>query len=457
MAEEHQAERADRILAYVAEHEAEGVVLTVGTLAEATGIDPQHIVVEVERLIEGGYIAGTLQKLATGGDRRPWFLTHPRLTERGVLRAGRHPLGPPPAVQQRVLQVIYDSFRQVGSWPSAEYVDRVLDHEGIDLVQVLPDIPESLLVHPQVAGGGVPRGTLIVTLQGLTLCADAEADLEQFLCALKLCVDRERTVPALAPNEPAAVMVTAADVLAECQQGDRSWEPGASTRVLRLLQTLPSIWSGSTGPTAEGWSLTLARGIRAYRGVETLEDVLRVQEQQAAPLTTPPAIVRRERARLLPTGLRVGGAAAPPAPPQAPPSAFILMPFREPWSDDTHACIEAACASLKAEWPELQWRRADQIAEPGRITDQIMEAVRASTVVVADITGSNPNVMFEVGFARALAKPLVLLNQDPDSSPFDLHDFRQIAYATATAAKTKADLMRMLRNVLRAAATRAGQ
>ncbi|MHB8325639.1 MAG: hypothetical protein ACYDEA_00355 [Candidatus Dormibacteria bacterium] len=450
MATDHREERAERILAHIAQHEAERGVLQVGALADATGIGPQHVAVEVERLIEAGYIAGQLQKLLSGGDPRPWFLTQPRLTEPGARMLRGLPPGPHHAAQQRVLQVTYDSFRQAGRWPSAEYVDRVLDHEGIDLALVLPGIPESLIVCNRPWGGSIPDGDIRVTLRGLTTCAGASGDLELFLSALKLCVDRERTAPPPVPNASAEVVVTAADVLGEGGQVD----PGASTRVFRLLQTVHLIWTTASGPSDKGWSLTLTRGIRAYRGVETLDDVLRVQAQQAASPPNPPSVVRRRRAGLLPTGFLVSGTGVSAG--SSSPSVFILMPFREPWSDDTHACIEATCASLQAEWPALQWQRADQIAEPGRITDQIMEAIRSATVVVADVTGSNPNVMFEVGFARALSRPLVLLNQAPDSSPFDLQDFRQIGYAENTRAKTRADLMKMLRTVLRAATSRAG-
>lgn len=451
---EQRADNRRRILAHIAQHETEGGVLRIGALAEALGVDPQHTVVEVERLIEGGCIAGTLQKALTGGNPGPWYLTDPRLTDRGVREVESHEPSTLPAEHLHVLEVIYATFRRVGSWPSVEYVDRVLDQEGIDLLQVLPEISETLLIRPSVAYGAVPHGNLIVTLRGLTLCAGAAEDLERLLCALKLCVDRERTAPALAPNATVAVTVSAADVLTACQPDSRPWEPGASTRVFWLLQGLQSIWSSCSNATDAGWSMTLTRGIRAYRGVTTLEDVLGIQEQQAAPPPNPLGTVRRRSATTAPSVIPMGGTAAPPVPPPSPPSVFILMPFQEPWSNDTHARIEAACDELKAEWPTLQWRRADQIAKPGRITDQIVEAIRDSTVILADITGSNPNVMFEVGFARALEKPLVLLNQNPDNSPFDLRDFRQIAYAPGTPAKTLDDLQQMLRNVLHDGASR---
>jgi hypothetical protein len=78
----------------------------------------------------------------------------------------------------------------------------------------------------------------------------------------------------------------------------------------------------------------------------------------------------------------------------------------------------------------LRWQRADDIAEPGRITDQIIEALIAADLVVADVTGSNPNVLFELGYADAMRKPIVCLNQDVTASPFDIRDWRQVPYET---------------------------
>jgi nucleoside 2-deoxyribosyltransferase len=75
--------------------------------------------------------------------------------------------------------------------------------------------------------------------------------------------------------------------------------------------------------------------------------------------------------------------------------------------------------------------RGDEIAEPGRITDQIITAIEQCDFIIADVTGSNPNVMFELGYARALKRPAVIINQDLTASPFDIAEMRQIVYDRA--------------------------
>src|SRR5262245_29205679 len=46
--------------------------------------------------------------------------------------------------------------------------------------------------------------------------------------------------------------------------------------------------------------------------------------------------------------------------------------------------------------------RADQIAEPGIITTQVIQHIVDDPLVVADLTGRNPNVFYELAIRHAL-------------------------------------------------------
>lgn len=72
--------------------------------------------------------------------------------------------------------------------------------------------------------------------------------------------------------------------------------------------------------------------------------------------------------------------------------------------------------------------RLDEIRTPGRITDDLVLAIAASDFCVADLTGINPNVMWELGYAMALAKPVILISQDVETLPFDLRTMRVVPY-----------------------------
>jgi hypothetical protein len=76
-----------------------------------------------------------------------------------------------------------------------------------------------------------------------------------------------------------------------------------------------------------------------------------------------------------------------------PWAVFVLMPFRVEF-DGTYQIIRDVASRHG-----FRVFRADEIAAPGRITDQILAAVQTSGLILADITGTNPNVLYEVGIA----------------------------------------------------------
>jgi hypothetical protein len=59
-----------------------------------------------------------------------------------------------------------------------------------------------------------------------------------------------------------------------------------------------------------------------------------------------------------------------------------------------------------------------------RIYNQIAKA----DLIVADMTGRNPNVFYEVGYAHALGKTVILLTKNADDIPFDLRHYAHIVY-----------------------------
>jgi hypothetical protein len=44
------------------------------------------------------------------------------------------------------------------------------------------------------------------------------------------------------------------------------------------------------------------------------------------------------------------------------------------------------------------------LANPGNIIDQVWTSIRSAAAIVADITGGNVNVYYEIGLAHALGK-----------------------------------------------------
>lgn len=70
--------------------------------------------------------------------------------------------------------------------------------------------------------------------------------------------------------------------------------------------------------------------------------------------------------------------------------------------------------------------RADEIDHPGLITRQVVRRIRDDQLVVADLTGQNPNVFYELAIRHLLRKPLIQLIDSGEEIPFDVRDMRTI-------------------------------
>ena len=98
------------------------------------------------------------------------------------------------------------------------------------------------------------------------------------------------------------------------------------------------------------------------------------------------------------------------------------MPFDAAF-DDVYAAIKAPVERAGRD-QHLRCFRLDENRPAGRITDRLLSELRRAAICIADLTGCRPNVMWEVGYAMALHKPLIIVTQQIDEMPFDLKDRR---------------------------------
>ena len=69
--------------------------------------------------------------------------------------------------------------------------------------------------------------------------------------------------------------------------------------------------------------------------------------------------------------------------------------------------------------------RSDKISSPDLITKIMIRHLIESDIVIADISGYNPNVMYELGIRHTKEKPVILVTSDIDKEfPFDIRDIR---------------------------------
>ena len=109
---------------------------------------------------------------------------------------------------------------------------------------------------------------------------------------------------------------------------------------------------------------------------------------------------------------------------EATDTCFVMMPFANPIGGYYATIYEPAIKKAG-----LTPVRADtDIFATGKIIDQIWTGLKRARVLVAELTGRNPNVLYELGLAHALHKPVVLISSNEADVPFDVRHVRVIYY-----------------------------
>jgi hypothetical protein len=100
----------------------------------------------------------------------------------------------------------------------------------------------------------------------------------------------------------------------------------------------------------------------------------------------------------------------------------VMMPFSAEFTP-VYAAIKQAVTGLG-----LRCVRADDIWDKTKIMDDVISLLWRSHVVVADLTGKNPNVFYETGIAHSLGRDFIPIAQSMVDVPFDLHGIRTLVY-----------------------------
>ena len=107
---------------------------------------------------------------------------------------------------------------------------------------------------------------------------------------------------------------------------------------------------------------------------------------------------------------------------------FVLMPF-----DDKFRPIYNTIVRPAVEQASLRCVRSDEIFGTRPVMEDIRENIQKARILLADLTGKNPNVLYELGFAHGSSKDVILIAQRMDDVPFDLRQYRLIPYKDSVA------------------------
>lgn len=116
------------------------------------------------------------------------------------------------------------------------------------------------------------------------------------------------------------------------------------------------------------------------------------------------------------------------------PKVFCVMKFEKDFDDLYKDVIKPQCDELG-----LQAVRADEYYASTPIIQDIINEINEASIIICDVTMDNPNVFYELGYAHALQKPIILLadRAKREHLPFDISGYRTIFYSNTIAGKSK--------------------
>jgi nucleoside 2-deoxyribosyltransferase len=101
---------------------------------------------------------------------------------------------------------------------------------------------------------------------------------------------------------------------------------------------------------------------------------------------------------------------------------FIAMPYANEFNNAYYFGIKQPIEKHHRK-PE----RVDQVAFTGDVVERVRRRISSCQLVIADITGNNPNVFYELGYADGVGKPVIVISQE-QAHPFDVTTRHQIRY-----------------------------
>jgi len=102
---------------------------------------------------------------------------------------------------------------------------------------------------------------------------------------------------------------------------------------------------------------------------------------------------------------------------------FVLMEFEQPYIDIYDHLIKPI-----VEGEGFRCLKSDDIFTTTSVIEDIWDNINKSALIIAEISSSNPNVMYELGICHTVGKNVMMITQYPDKIPFNFRHMRCYPY-----------------------------
>jgi hypothetical protein len=122
---------------------------------------------------------------------------------------------------------------------------------------------------------------------------------------------------------------------------------------------------------------------------------------------------------------------------------FMVMPFAPEFTPIYEEHIKPSAEGLG-----YTIRRGDDFFRKTSIMTDIWSAINNSKLIIAECTGRNANVFYELGIAHTLDKAVIMLTQKVDDVPFDTKHLRLIEYSADDMSKLEGKLRKAINELI---------
>ncbi len=101
---------------------------------------------------------------------------------------------------------------------------------------------------------------------------------------------------------------------------------------------------------------------------------------------------------------------------------FVLTPFNSAFIKE-YDVIRNICAEVG-----FKCVRGDETYFSSDIFPEMLKQIVKANLIIANLNGRNPNVLYELGIAQALDKSVILISKNPENLPIDIKSKRFLVY-----------------------------